>query len=821
MKMKNRWLQASLLAGWLVLLAGSASGASQYADSATTTTWDNGISALWGNGSGGPYDQLWASGNDAIFEGTAGTITIGAGGATAHNLSFATVSGYLITGSTLTLNGTTPTITNGPGVTTTISSFIAGTAGLTVEGAGTLQIFGGSNLHSGTVDVGRTTGTNTLIIGSGATFANTATRALTIGGQASGGGGNSVTVSSPGTATSATPTADAIPSFRIHGSSQVINVGVDSSNNTLTFRNGAHVKISGVTSGASGWNIGLTAGNNNSMVISDTNTVVTRAGGTGSFMVIGTTGTNNTLIVTNGGYFRPRRIGIGITAGGRDNFLKVSGPGSFLDGTDSQSIIEIGRGGAGCTNNYMLIENGAAAGFDNGATGTRGYMIGPVNGADYNYIRVTGVGSVLTNRNVMPLAIGGIAGQNSSSHVIIDSTAVGNHFDIYGGALAIENTIYLLGVNSAVNLGNGVNVSQLQVEHSVGGSPANTFYGAGVRMTNSGHLFNINSGRLIAGTINGTDINLVSGLGKVNLVGPAWIKTDDGTFDRAIASEITGSGSLTKEGTGKLLLTVSNSYSGLTTISNGTLKAAVTNSLGTGDLNITTGGKVEVPAGVIVAVNSLKYNGGALEAAGTYGATGSGADNINDTYFAGAGKVNVLTGGVPNTSPVAGADTLGAKKNTAATVTDAKLLSNDTDADVGQTLSVTAVSATSTNGGTVALSAGVVTYTPAAGYSGADQFTYTLTDSLGASVSGIVTVTVAAPGNVGLNTLGISAPGGGGEITIYFAGIPGQLYNIEASEDLVTWTGIGSATAGGNGKFQFTDVNAGSYASRYYRTVVP
>ena len=93
-------------------------------------------------------------------------------------------------------------------------------------------------------------------------------------------------------------------------------------------------------------------------------------------------------------------------------------------------------------------------------------------------------------------------------------------------------------------------------------------------------------------------------------------------------------------------MTVSNSYSGLTTISNGTLKAAVTNSLGTGDLNITTGGKVEVPAGVIVAVNSLKYNGGALEAAGTYGATGSGANIINDTYFLGTGIVNVLGGTV-------------------------------------------------------------------------------------------------------------------------------------------------------------------------------
>lgn len=143
MKMKNRWLQASLLTGWLVLLAGSAPAATQYADSVTTTAWDNSISALWGDAPGGPYQSVWTSGNDAVFAGTAGTVTIGAGGATAHNLTFASITGYLITGSTLTLNGTTPTITNGPGVTTTISSFIAGTAGLTVEGAGTLQISGG------------------------------------------------------------------------------------------------------------------------------------------------------------------------------------------------------------------------------------------------------------------------------------------------------------------------------------------------------------------------------------------------------------------------------------------------------------------------------------------------------------------------------------------------------------------------------------------------------------------------------------------------------------------------------------------------------
>jgi len=642
MKTKNHMQRLALLAGLIASLAGSAQGATQFYDTSAYATpiWDTGGNFQWGNFSGGPYSSAWTSGNDAVFEGTAGTVTIGSGGVTAHSLFFTNVTGYIITnsaGSTLTLNGSTSNIMTWPGLTATVSVPISGTAGLTVEGGGTLNNLAGPHANSGTVDVGFTTGTNTVLFSNGAAFNTSAGRSLRIGGQAVGGGRNTVTISTPGNSGS--------PSFRVHGNSQQINVGVDSSDNALIFANGSYTLISGVTGGASGWTIGLTAGNNNSMVVADTNTVVIRSGGTGSFIAVGTIGTNNSLIVTNGGYLRPRRLTAGSGVGGRNNYIKVTGPGTFLDGTDSQSIIEIGRGGSGSTNNYMLIENGAAAGFDNGIAGNRGNLIGPVNGADYNFIRVTGVGSVLTNRNIMPVGIGGISGQNNNSHVITDSTAVGNHFDIYDGALAVENTIYLLGVNSAVNLGNGANVSQMQVQHSTGGSPANTFYGAGVRLTKADSRLNINSGRLIAGTINGTDINLASGPGKVDLLGPAWITTDDSTYDRAVASEITGSGSLTKEGTGRLMLTVSNSFSGLTTVSNGTLHAAVTNSLGTGDLNIISGATVEVPAGVMVAVAALSFDG-VVQSPGTYGATGSGANIINDTYFLGTGIVNVLGGTV-------------------------------------------------------------------------------------------------------------------------------------------------------------------------------
>ena len=139
----NRFKQLAFITSLVAILAGPARGAIQYADSAAyaTPTWDNGFSFQWGNASGGPYSSPWTSGNDAVFEGTAGLITIGPGGVTANNLYFPGVTGYIITnssGSVLTLSGSI--ITNGPGVNSTIAAVITGNAGLNVDGGGTLNL---------------------------------------------------------------------------------------------------------------------------------------------------------------------------------------------------------------------------------------------------------------------------------------------------------------------------------------------------------------------------------------------------------------------------------------------------------------------------------------------------------------------------------------------------------------------------------------------------------------------------------------------------------------------------------------------------------
>ena len=126
---------------------------------AATYSWDaDGVGA--GTGGSGNWDtasSLWDNGglttwpasgtdNDAVFGGTAGTVSLTTG-ISANDLTFNT-TGYLIQNNTLTLNGATPTATVGSGLSATINSLVAGSAGLVKSGAGTFTL-GGNNTYTG------------------------------------------------------------------------------------------------------------------------------------------------------------------------------------------------------------------------------------------------------------------------------------------------------------------------------------------------------------------------------------------------------------------------------------------------------------------------------------------------------------------------------------------------------------------------------------------------------------------------------------------------------------------------------------------------
>jgi chitodextrinase len=58
-----------------------------------------------------------------------------------------------------------------------------------------------------------------------------------------------------------------------------------------------------------------------------------------------------------------------------------------------------------------------------------------------------------------------------------------------------------------------------------------------------------------------------------------------------------------------------------------------------------------------------------------------------------------------------------------------------------------------------------------------------------------------------------------GAAVVSLTGLSGQSCEVQASEDLRTWTSIGLITLRANSANQFTDANASYYAHRFYRTV--
>jgi hypothetical protein len=172
-----------------------------------------------------------------------------------------------------------------------------------------------------------------------------------------------------------------------------------------------------------------------------------------------------------------------------------------------------------------------------------------------------------------------------------------------------------------------------------------------------------------------------------------------------------------------------------------------------------------------------------------------------------------------NTPPLAGSATIERYPTQGVKVRLAVLLANASDGD-GDPLNIS-VSSSSANAGTVTVSGGWVFYTPAAGFTNADSFTYTITDGHGGSAVGTVTVAIEVDNDPGVN-LAITDLGNG-SFRIDGSGIPGRTYRLQSTDTLTpaNWQDIsgGSLTADSLGRFQYTDTPG--VGARFYRTVYP
>ena len=173
----------------LALCVPTARAATLYWDGTTTSadadggdgTWNTALTN-WDTAATGGADSVWTNANNdtAVFGGTAGTVSLGAG-IQVGGLQFDT-AGYLVQTNTLTFGTSGDIVTNADA---TINSTIGATTGLTITktGSGTLTL-GGNNTYAGntTVSVGTLKAGNTTAFSANSVYSVAASAFLDLGG---------------------------------------------------------------------------------------------------------------------------------------------------------------------------------------------------------------------------------------------------------------------------------------------------------------------------------------------------------------------------------------------------------------------------------------------------------------------------------------------------------------------------------------------------------------------------------------------------------------------------------------------------------------
>jgi autotransporter-associated beta strand protein len=352
--------------------------------------------------------------------------------------------------------------------------------------------------------------------------------------------------------------------------------------------------------------------------------------GPGTFIVSGSTTTaqvqqvkianynNGTglLVISNGAYFGQQvnaRFQVGNNQGSTGTVLV---DGATLD-VNSDFRLGNGLGGSGVliiTNNALVINSGPTVQL--GSSGGAGYMnatgiVYQSSGTFSNFNHALGIGGhfgISTNNvGVFNLSGGLYAGGNGA--VSIGASAVGGKgtLNISSGTFDASNGVVTVGASSnsvgLINLTGGVlNAKQLNLI-------AATASNATATVQVSGGQLNIGSSGITAGsTFGSTKSILLSGgtvgalanwtstvdLTLTNSPGPGAVTFDTTNNTIGLSGSLSGPGSLIKAGAGTLTLSGANSYTGGTTINDGTLRLGADNTLPANQLMASASGTLDL-----------------------------------------------------------------------------------------------------------------------------------------------------------------------------------------------------------------------------------
>lgn len=218
-----------------------------------------------------------------------------------------------------------------------------------------------------------------------------------------------------------------------------------------------------------------------------------------------------------------------------------------------------------------------------------------------------------------------------------------------GGTIAMPNSFGgNSGVESTINVNNNGSGSNGTIQ--LGGVG---LYGNGTLNVTGGNGYNLSIAGLTnnggtAGTtvLNPTTANLTLGsygssTNSAKILQLGGTSTGN-TVTGVISNGSAGTVAVTKTGSSTWTLSGTNTYTGDTTVEAGVLAVSGGNAIPDAGKLVINGGKV-APSGTTESVDSLFF-GATQQAAGTWGATGSGATHIDDAHFTGTGVVNVING---------------------------------------------------------------------------------------------------------------------------------------------------------------------------------
>jgi fibronectin-binding autotransporter adhesin len=571
----------------------------------TTTNWT--VPPGWN------FNDQWR-GQAGVFAGTIGGVVQVQGTQSFQELRFQQ-DGYTLTGAgSLATTGGFSIIDVNAGDNVGISVNIGGSGGLTKSGDGTLQL-NGSNTFGGTTMVAG----GTLVLGGVATL--------------SGGVLNNATFANFGTV-----------------SGLVVNNGTLTSSGALSggLNNAGQATVSGQLIGA--------------VTNSGTLTLNGPMSGIGAFTQTAAGATTLTSNISFGSLAGAGSIDLGTTgalAVGADN-SSTSFAGAISGGTSS-TVTKNGTGtlsltGASTYNGLTFINSGVVNISNAAALGstTQGTLVfsgaelqiqgGLTIGAENLSISGTGVAGGGALRN--------ISGDNSMASVIsLNPATVRIGSD--AGTLTLSGVI--LGNNAALSVaGDGNvtmsgaigNITSLTREAGIGTlllSGANTFTGPtfvnqGVLQVQGGQALSDTAGVTVGAAgflqlLSSETVGSIAGAGLIRFTGVTLTAGGDNS-STAFTGALQGTGgNLTKVGTGTLTLSGVNSYTGLTTISGGTLSLS-------GGAAIADTGAVQVNAGATLnlasseTIGSLGGAGGSFVTLGANSLTAGGNDG--STAFLGA-----------------------------------------------------------------------------------------------------------------------------------------------------------------------------------------